>query len=377
MAAAQPFTSLDDPLADWPNDDLLLGAPARAFFAAHHPAVLPVFDWPELRALFARLDGRAGQYRRHSRFFGVAAALLGGLSLVVAALTPLVAALSSTTWPLRLLGAAAAALVLASGATGYVHLLWSRSRAGWLEQRFLTERLRQLHFQFILCNLPAAVAAMRDAQGLAQWTALRARALAVFERDVRAPIVASLASLVADEAQEDIWLDPAWREDSPCPAPGAEFDAILETMARQRFGIQRRYCQLKLEPGFHSCATRLRVIRTVSDVLTLALLVLAGATGVATLLVDPRDSLLLAALASVTGLASAVIVTLRVIGEGLQLASETGRYIWYEAAARGLERRFAQGGPAARIARLRDMERLAYEELRWFIVDFREARFVM
>ena len=72
-----------------------------------------------------------------------------------------------------------------------------------------------------------------------------------------------------------------------------------------------------------------------------------------------------------------MILGLRVLDEGLQLKSETERYVWYLAAVEALERRYDAATPLGRVAILRDMERLSYQELRWFTVSFDEARFVM
>ena len=43
---------LDDPLANWPNDDLLLEQKSRNRVAREHPDLLKILDWPELRAAF-------------------------------------------------------------------------------------------------------------------------------------------------------------------------------------------------------------------------------------------------------------------------------------------------------------------------------------
>ena len=89
--AAPPFVAgpFADPFKDWPNSDLLIDEEDRAFFARHYPAFAPIFDWPELRSLFATYDAAAGSARKHSRRSGVFAVAAGLLSLTVAASVPL------------------------------------------------------------------------------------------------------------------------------------------------------------------------------------------------------------------------------------------------------------------------------------------------
>jgi hypothetical protein len=365
----------DDPLAGWANDDLLFADSTRAHFAALAPAALPVFDWPELRDSFARHDAVANAARRASRTGGTRAATLGFAGLVIAALTPLIVGIGDT--PLsRALGVAVAGLATVAAVWGWAQLLTGRRKREWLSRRFLTERLRQMHFQFALANFDLAVATMQDPARLTEWQARRVTALAAFELNIAAPLTASYAAMLDDIAEEAFWIDPAWRSRAALPEPSPERELLFATLANQRFEIQRRFSSLKLMSGFHSVASRARFIRQVSDILTVVVLLATAMGGVLLATGGLLDGVAVRAMTATLALATAAIAGMRVFNEGLQLTSEAERYRWYHAAVTALARRFGDAEPAGQIELLRDMERLSYQEMRWFLAAFEESRFV-
>lgn len=373
---ATPANLFDDPLAGWANDDLLFADKTRQHFAAVAPAALPVFDWPELRAVFARHDKVANAARRASRTGGTRAAMLGFAGLILAALTPLLIG-GGDTWLSRALGVAVAGLATIAALWGWAQLLTGRRKREWLSGRFLTERLRQMQFQFVLANFDLAVAVMQDAARLPEWQARRATALAAFELNIASPLTASYAAMLDDIAEEAFWIDPAWRTRAAMPVPSPECEILFAMLANQRFEIQRQFSSLKRLPGLHSVASRARLVRQVSDVLTVVVLVATAAGGVLLAMGEPLDGVPIRAMTAILALSTATIAGMRVFNEGLQLASEAERYRWYHAAVTALARRFGDAEAAGRIELLRDMERLSYQEMRWFLGAFEEARFVL
>src|SRR6218665_2411800 len=109
----KPKRFFTGPFDDWPNDDLLFDETQRDFFYRHHPRAAPIFDWPELRALFKAHDPPASHFRSRSRRSGVIAVLCGSLSLVLTAIVG-GGLLDGGGWPQRVLGALGAALALLS-----------------------------------------------------------------------------------------------------------------------------------------------------------------------------------------------------------------------------------------------------------------------
>lgn len=373
-AEATAIPSSTNPLADWPNDDLLFEQKHRDFIWRRHPDAAPIFDWPELRTLFGAHDPPAAQFRKRSRRLGLIAVGLGCTSLVLSAFLGAIslAAPDAVRW----LGALAAALAVASGICGFSGVLSGRDKARWLNHRFWTERMRQLHFQLIVNNLAEASAAIADPARRPSWYSLRAAALDAFEHAYMGPLAESLERMREDLALDRPWLDDRWSEPGSLASPSPATDELFLLLKQQRFGIQRRYTTYKLMEGRHSPRTRSRWLRTCADLLTVLALLVAAALGMIYLFDDPQSKAV-ALLAGTGGALAALILSLRVLDEGLLLRSETERYEWYLAAVESLERRYDAGDAAAKAAVLRDMERLSYQELRWFTVTFDESRFVM
>ena len=69
------------------------------------------------------------------------------------------------------------------------------------------------------------------------------------------------------------------------------------------------------------------------------------------------------------GALTAAVVARRVSKEGLLLRTEAERRRWY--------RRFEKAATVDRIRLLRELERLAYQEMRRFLITFKEARFII
>lgn len=363
------------PLDDWPNDDLLFDATQRDFLYRHHPKAAPIFDWQELRDLFSEHDPPAARFRSRSRCSGVFAVVLGSLSL---GLTAVVGGglFASGSWSQRSLGAAAALLALISATVAISGVMRGGHKERWLSHRFWTERMRQLQFQLIGNNLPLAVRAIEGPEGLAEWRAHRARTLDSFVHRFMIPVETSLDRMRRDVAEDQPWLDPLW---VMWPDVGEEGSAALaelfEVLKYQRFGIQRRYSELKLRPGFHSPRSRSAALRLGADLMTGLALLLSATAGILFLVAPAAPQL--AAILIAGGVLAALILGLRVLDEGLQLKSETDRYVWYLAAVEALERRYDAATAKGKVEILRDMERLSYQELRSFTTSFDEARFVM
>lgn len=372
-------TLIENPLASWANDDLLFAEETRSFFAKHHSAAVHVFDWPELRARFRTFDIVANAARRKSRRGGMQAALLGFASLVIGAVTPVVS-FYAPTWSAVVLGAVAAFLAVYASIWGYSQLLTGRRKSEWLTNRFWTERLRQLHFQFILNNLDLAVETVRDPARRAEWERRRAQALDDFEFRIVRPVTAAYKRMRDDIAEEEFWVADARDARPSLPLPSAELDEIFELLDNQRFEIQRRFTNLKISAGVFSPVTRSATIRATSDVMTLFTLVATLITGLLLAFgmpVEGQGSLPMKLVTASLALASATVILLRVLNEGLQLSSEAERYRWYYAAVTALQGRFSQGNVAGKIEVLREMERLTYQEMRWFLNAFQDARFVI
>jgi len=383
---ATPAPSLfQNPLEGWTNDDLLLDDKEREYFCDRHPRLAPVFDWREMREAFALHEQPARQARKRSRLFGKIAIGLGFLGLALTALTPFLARLLSLSRPFlndpdsadRWVGGLAAVLIAAGTLLGFHQALVGQAKRQWLISRFWTERIRQLHFQLILNNLAKAAAALDPGRAQEAWRTLRNRALDDFVHDAEKTLAKALAELEDDHAEEDVWVDRAWSDAPPPPPETPELAELLQGLRQQRIGVQERYTALKLTPGLHSPQTRAQWLHGVLDAFIAMILLITVAIGVLYAHGSEEPHLWLLGLLGAAGALTAAVVALRVLDEGLQLRTEAERYRWYLASVRSIRDRFEKADAADRIRLLRELERLAYQEMRRFLIAFKEARFIL
>jgi hypothetical protein len=384
-ASSPPIAGpLDDPFKYWPNSDLLIEEEDRAFFARHYPTFAPIFDWPELRSLFETYDAAAASARKHSRSAGVFAIVSGFVSLSVAATVPLADELTrhneiSLLQTQAVLGGVAAALAIVSILVGYTQVLKGDGKARWLTNRFWSERIRQFHFQLIVNHLPTLVAALKDKGDLRGWLEFRARELDQFKHDYLRGVEDKIHHLDVDEAEDRPWLSANWDQAGPVPPASAEFDELLKLLEQQRFGIQQRYAERKLLNGWHSPESRAQWVLKLSDALTAVLLLATITVGIGSIMaltagMNPMFRLIAGLVAA---LSSSSVVAMRALKEGLLFSADAERYRWYLAAVRNLYRRYEHADRPQRVALFRELEHVAYQEMRRFILSGSQARFVM
>jgi hypothetical protein len=373
---ASPF---DDPLKNWPNSDLLIAEEDKAFFLRHFPAYAAVFDWPELCSLFVTYNGIAARARRHSRRAGVVAILIGFISLALAAAAPILDESSPDLRVRAVLGGIAAALATVSMLIGYTQILKGKEKTEWLTNRFWTERIRQFHFQLIVNNLEAVVAAAQSDEGARSWRAFRAVELDKFQQDYLRGVEDKIHQMEEDEAEDRPWIFDEWEHQGRIPQDSQELDLLIKILERHRFGIQQRYSERRLTNGWHSPETRAQWVSKLSDSLTAVILLATIVVGIGS--VDAvfehtaRPYRLAAGLFA--ALASSSIVAMRALKEGLLFSTDAERYRWYLAALRTLYRRFEHADTPRKIQLLRELEHVAYQEMRRFILSGKQARFVM
>jgi hypothetical protein len=388
MLGGEPLirAALHDPLEDWPNDDLLLGEKERENFYLRRGRLAPIFDWPELREAFKVPEKSAGDARKRSRRRGVIAVALGFAGLALTALTPYFAKLSSDPELVeRCIGGAAAVFIVSGTIVGFQQALIGQAKRRWLISRYWTERIRQFHFQLILNNLERAAAAVGDEAALDAWRTFRAGKFADFLHDAEQSLETAFDRLQDDHAEEDVWVDRASSQRPPTAAVTPKLAELLDGLGALRIGVQELYAHLKLKPGFYSPHTQAELLHGVSDAFTAAILLLTVAVGAVYVFEavyvygSEEPHLWRLWMLGLAGALTAAVVALRVLNEGLLLRTESERYRWYLWSVRSIRGRFEfeKANADERIRLLRELERLAYQEMRRFLVTSKEARFIM
>ncbi|MBJ7413233.1 MAG: hypothetical protein JHD15_23140 [Phenylobacterium sp.] len=356
----------EDQLADWTNDDVLQTKEARAALGAKHPAGLRVLDWPELRALFARYDPPATRHGRRDRRFGLFSVALAALGLGLAALAPLAVGAE------RYMGFAAAALTIGGLGLMAFHEFGASSKARWLAQRFGAERVRALYFQAVANNLDLVARAMTSDAALGEWKQARSRLLSLLPRPEDLPgQVPKLAGPVDDA---DAWVAPEWTPPPGPPEPSPDLDLLLSLLRGQRLDAQLDYVRRKLSDSLGAPGQRAAAVRRLSLLLLAAAAVTGAVAGV--LLASgraPADTDVKLALEVTVG-ALVVALALRVINDDRLLSGDAARYASYAEAVSKARTRFDAGDLAEKQAALREMEIVAYRDLRQFVGAHWRAR---
>lgn len=386
LGSESPTSSaFQDPIEGWTNDDLLLDKTEREHFSRRHPRLAPIFDWQEMRQAFEVHDQPASEARKRSRRHGTVALALGFLGLALTAVTPWLAKLLSFS-PLfpndqdnaeRWIGGAAAGLIVLGALFGFHQALIGRAKREWLIHRYWTERIRRFHFQLIDSNLERAAAALDGGAALDAWRTFRQRKLDDFLHDVEKTLATAFDALEDDHAEEEVWADRACGEPPATLLQTPELAELLKGLEEQRIGVQERYTALKLKPGLYSPETRAQWLHGVSDAFTAVILIITVAIGALYVRGSEEPRLWLLGLLGLSGALTAAVVALRVLNEGLLLRTEAERYRWYLASVRSIRDRFEKADAADRVRILRELERLAYQEMRRFLVTSNEARFIL
>ncbi len=374
-------TLFENPLQDWTNDDLLIDDERRNYYLHHYGDLMFVFDWPAMRTLFHGHELPANLSRKRIRSLGLIAVCFGFASLLITAWTPAAQLMAAQTglsgWQIaRGAGVAAALCAVLSLGIGYSQLVYGKRRLIWLDSRMWTERLRHFHFQLIVNNLPAIVAAIGSEEAKRRWIDRREDMLDRFAREIMVPTHQTRKRMLDDEAEERTWLLAEWQRPGPLPEASDNAARLLDTLYKQRFGIQLSYARAKTEPNLHSPATRKKLASAASDVATAILLAATITIGFVYLLDPSAHATLYAVALGVIGTCSGVVVASRVLDEGLQLGADSMRYRWYLASLEASEARFLAGGIAEKVAELRWLEVLAYRETRQFLCAMNRSRFI-
>lgn len=373
--SAQEIGFFADPLKDWANDDLLIKDEARGHFRRHEPDAFQLLDWPELRKSFLKCEETAQRMKKRAQQQGVLAVCLMTAGLLMTAFAQALtgANVIDPFWA----GLSASSLIIAGAYLAFEHFVRGKAKNSWLAARFKAERTRQLYFQFLIQHIDLACQAMGDGTALENYKTLRARKLSEFETIFMASVRPAMEHLRQDSANADPWIDPAWRVAPSVVGLGPAFDDLCRILQNQRFGIQRRYTQLNLEHSIQSPQWRAKITTGLADCLTLLLPVTALLICIALFAGYGSADRLLVWLVAIQAGSAAIVASLRVFDEGMRWGDDARRYFWYLAETEETERKFLSAGPQGKLEALREMERVSYEELRWFLQTQERSRFLI
>lgn len=357
-----------DPLSGWSNDDILLTKPARATLGAKHMRSLRVLDWPELRAQFSRYDAPANQHARRDRLLSLGSVACVSAGLILAGYAPLLADGAA------LLGAAAALLCVFGVLLGAVHWLDRPARARWLGNRFWTERMRALYFQTLINNLDLVAAAMRDDTALGEWKAARARALNALPTPEN--LASQISRLAGQVGEDEVWALAEWAPAPAPPSPSEELDIVFTLLRTQRFDSQIAYTDRKLGDSLRAPRRRSQAVHLGGQILPAGAVLATVVAGELLVLGQPGDGFQVRVALATAAATAIAALALRMVNDDLRLSQDAGRYAWYGAAVQRARAQFDAGDLGQKLSALREMEVIAYRDLRAFVSAHWRGRYV-
>jgi hypothetical protein len=361
------------------NDDLLVNTGDYEYAKRQFSEVFEILDHQELREQFLKYDCIANRAKEHVRWIGIFAVCSAGIALVSTATEPL--------WQdvcyaggLRVIFEVCG-LVAAIIATGSLWLGPWRKR--WLEGRFMTERLRQWHFQLLVCKGVEIEALMdrRTSDSVAEFKASRTMWFDDFLHEYTGKLDSRMDSLTSDPDYGSDWLHRSTKYSPDSSALRQIFDPYL----RLRLIHQYDYATHKLsEATDHPFWQFLRwpllrqdsAIRgAVSFCFVVALLSSVGI--IINRYFDVRPGL--DSYLGISALVTAILgIAFRTVQEGLGITRDIERYRDYRGKVRRILFFFEETEDLQqRIQLMQEMELMVVDELRGFLRTHRGATFVL
>jgi len=352
------------------NDDLLTTPEDRAQAAASFGAVAHALYFPALVKKVQDADTIANDSKRWMRQHGLWSVGLVTAALVIASAAP---QYHHIHW-------LSVAMVVISAIAGIIGALIgfglgsNRHKTTWLEERLVTESLRQLHFRLLLSLAPDILAAAVS-EDWSVFEQKRAAALGAFDQNVLKRKTDVLQIIKEKPEQDPIVFgtslpDPAAFNDS-------HGERLLAAYRELRILRQRQYAEhkLSLHKGAIWAFPRRQVIALNVVAFTcvgiLFLLHIASA-GILTWDEGDKISPWLHLAAVWTAL---IALAIHALEEGLKPRAEVERYRHYHLAARRADERYEQNDAAGKIAVARSFENEATDEMALFLRANGETRF--
>ena len=386
------------------NNDLLVNAGDLAYIKNEFPEIIHVLDHPELREVFLRYDGKANAARVTVRRMGLAAILTALFTLLGAATEPIWGHFTAARGiSIVLESCALVATLIMVG-----RLRHSTTKTAWLESRLMTERLRQWHFQLLVCRMPEIEASCdpNNPHAVEHFKAERARWFSSFLYKHEGTDGGRLDSMLEgidkglEEAQ--MWLHPA--HGASLSDQSAVLPIIHKAYQELRFDHQLGYTNSALKKNvdlpLHQFL-KWPILLQEAMLNSFAWSCLQGAFVCSALIVlcsaflpgpnptgssdgshvqRPAASMFeYGTLLPILVLSFTIVgVALRTIQEGLGVTKDIERYRAYRTKVSSLRAWFARTGDAAtRHELMKEMEVAVNEELKEFLRTHTETKFVL
>jgi hypothetical protein len=287
------------------------------------------------------------------------------------------------TWTGVVLAAISGLCGFLSFLIGTLGVLSAGRKRRWLHCRLMTERIRQFHFQTLILRLPQILASLTDDAAKARFLSERSLWFESFKGRFAGKLDSAFASTTREQEKLDVWLHDGLIPQVRVTDENKELVPLFGAYRELRILHQMDYADYKLQDDYRiiSLAPRRQLAIVSQLAFTWLILLFIMHLGILVGAVFP-NSLFAGfhstnAIVIIIWLALAALAT-RAIEEGLQPEREIERYQQYRSAIRAvLERYDDTSSPRSRLEIMREMERLAFDEMRNFLISGERARFVM
>ena len=366
------------------NDDLLLQEADQRFAEKKYPSIFHVLDHPELRELFCEYEAPALRAKNAGLKAGLLAIGFGLCAFGVAAAALLLTASQLENWTSVVLAVISGLCGVLSLLIGNIGVLSAGRKREWLYCRLMTERIRQFHFQTLAFRLPSILASLKDEAARSRFLSDRA----LWFESFKTRMVGRLDSVFASAIREDEQISACLHDGEETREGDAQYesndlDPIFDAYRELRIMYQLSYVDYKLQDDYHifSSMPRRQSVVLSQAVFIWIILLLIMHIGVLTGALFPTSIFAAfhtpGAIVFIICLALLALAT-RAIEQGLQPEREIERYQQYRSAVRAIVERYDGASThRSKLAIMREMEQLAFDEMRNFLITNERARFVM
>lgn len=373
------------------NTDLLLDDADRSRTEQLFPSVFHVLDHPQLRDSFRRYDKQANEAKRKGRAAGLAAIFLVFFALILTSTDYALKAYASEgdapagvglQTILHALPFVAAAIGLFGVLLGTRRLLFAGRKERWLHARLMTERIRQFHFQSFVCLTGEISRSIMSDRARHEFVEQRRRRFEDFTADLEDRIDGEFSRMVDPDDKVKVWLFEEC-ERLPLSIEDDRLEPLFKAYDLLRIKKQASYCDDQLATSgarkFWSLKQQSSVLANLGFLFLGLICILHGLVLMSLMIPDELgDPIKVDYVHLVVIWIAFVALALRAVEHGLQPEREIERYQQYRAAVEAIAERFAEARhPSEKLAVMKDMERLSFDEMRNFLLTNDRASFVM
>jgi len=371
------------------NDDLLANTGDRKAAQELYPTIQHVLYHQELIDFFKKYNDRADIAKKTSRTWGKWAIALGATAIALAAIEIIVEIAAPSPWPL-FIGAVAATCGVSSVAIGAFGVLFGWRKRQWLHNRFMGERIRQFHFQSFIALLPEIVGSLsgngdKAANAKAEFEAGRRKLFLQFKNEFERNLDGQFTSVIGPYSEAEWWLHKSERTFSPANHQ-RDLEPLFTAYRHLRIKHQLGYANFKLQSDhkiFSAMPVRqAEILENISKagipwllLIHVSVLVIVLSTFGVLVLGVPLVSAVSDAASLISIVFSVAIIVIAVVAlsarafqQGLQPEREIERYQQYRSAVQSILEQFDEvDTPSQKIRVMRQMERIAFDEMRNFV----------